>query len=95
MFMCNFWTVHFIAVIIPFFFRLTSSNYLWHFWAYISLYFFRTMSSGSSQHRARQRTEGGLAATRARVENKQAIPERSVVRADIMVAPLDIIYEII
>jgi hypothetical protein len=53
------------------------------------------MSSGSSQHRARQRTEGGLAATRARVENKQAIPERSVVRADIMVAPLDIIYEII
>jgi hypothetical protein len=29
------------------------------------------------------------------VENKQAIPERSVVRADIMVAPLDIIYEII
>jgi len=29
------------------------------------------------------------------VENRQAILERSVVRADIMVAPLDIIYEII
>jgi hypothetical protein len=38
------------------------------------------MSSGSSQHRVRQRTEEGIAATRARVENRQAIPERSVVR---------------
>jgi len=53
------------------------------------------MSSGSSQRRVRQRTKEGIAATRARVENRQAIPEKSVVRADIMVAHLDIIYEII
>jgi hypothetical protein len=43
----------------------------------------------------RQRIEERMVATRAKVENKQAIPERNVVRADIMVAPLDFIAEII
>jgi hypothetical protein len=36
-----------------------------------------------------------MAATRAKVENRQAIPERNVLRADIMVAPLDFIAKII
>jgi hypothetical protein len=31
----------------------------------------------------------------AKVENKQAIPERNILRADFMVAPLDYIAEII
>lgn len=53
------------------------------------------MSSGSSQCKVEQRIEKDIAATRARVENRQAIPERSVVKAKITVAPLDIIYEII
>jgi hypothetical protein len=53
------------------------------------------MSSSNSQRKVRQRTEEDIVATKARVENRQAIPERSVVRTYIMVAPLDIIYEII
>jgi len=53
------------------------------------------MSAGSSQRRVCQRTEAGLAANRARIENRQAISERNVVRADVMVAPLDIIADII
>jgi hypothetical protein len=53
------------------------------------------MSSGISQHRVRQRIDEGIAATRARMENRQAIPERNVLRADIMMAPLDFIAEII
>jgi hypothetical protein len=40
-------------------------------------------------------TEEGMAATKAKVENRQAIPERNVVRVDIMVAHLDFIAEII
>jgi hypothetical protein len=36
-----------------------------------------------------------MAATRAKVENRQAIPEKNVVRADIMQVPLDFIIEII
>jgi hypothetical protein len=53
------------------------------------------MSSGSSQFWVRQKTKEGIATTRTRVENMQVILVRSVVRADIMVAPLDIIYKII
>jgi uncharacterized membrane protein YkvA (DUF1232 family) len=40
-------------------------------------------------------TKESIAATRARIENRQAIPERNVVLADVMVAPLDIIPDII
>jgi len=40
-------------------------------------------------------TKESIAATRARIENRQAIPERNVVLADVMVAPLDIIADII
>jgi hypothetical protein len=53
------------------------------------------MSAGSSQYRVRQRKEEVLVANRTRIENRQAIPERNVVRADVMVAPLDIIADII
>jgi hypothetical protein len=52
------------------------------------------MSAGSSQRRVHQRTEAGLVANRARIENRQAILERNVVRADVMVAPLEIIVGI-
>jgi hypothetical protein len=53
------------------------------------------MSSGSSQRRVIQRTDEGIAATRARMENTQVIPERNILRADIMVAPLDFIAQMI
>jgi len=53
------------------------------------------MSAGSSQRKVRQMKKAGLAATRARIENRQVIPEKNVVCADVMVAPLDIIADII
>jgi hypothetical protein len=53
------------------------------------------MSASSSQLRVHQRTEEGIAATKVRIENRQAIPERNIVQADVMVAPLDIIANII
>jgi hypothetical protein len=53
------------------------------------------MSAGSPQRRVRQRTEEDVAAFRARIMNRAVIPERNVIRADIMVAPLNDIHEII
>jgi hypothetical protein len=95
--MCNFWEILFTAIIMPIFFVLTSFNCLWHFWANISLhfFFFRNMSSGSSQRKVRQMTKEGIAATRDCMENRQVIPKRNIVRADIMVAALDFIVEMI
>jgi hypothetical protein len=55
----------------------------------------RTMTADSSQRKVQQRTEEGIATTRARIANRQAIPERNVVRADVLVAPLDVIDDII
>jgi hypothetical protein len=49
----------------------------------------------SSQRRIRQRTEEGIAASRARIANNQVIPERNVVRAYVLVTPLDVINDII
>jgi hypothetical protein len=46
---------------------------------------------GNSQRKVRQRTNEGIAATRARMANKQLIPERNILIPDIMVAPLDFI----
>jgi hypothetical protein len=65
------------------------------FLATFGYFFCRTMSASRSQRRVGQRTEEGIAATRAKIENRQAIPERNVVRADVMVALLDIIADII
>jgi hypothetical protein len=53
------------------------------------------MSAGNSQHNFCQRTKEDMAVSRARIINRPVILERNVVRADIMVAPLDIISEII
>jgi hypothetical protein len=53
------------------------------------------MSTSSSQRRVQQRIEEGNAASRAKVANMPVIPEQNVVRTDIMVAPLDVISEII
>jgi hypothetical protein len=36
-----------------------------------------------------------MVASRAKITNRSVIPERNVVRADIVVAPLDVIFEII
>jgi hypothetical protein len=58
-------------------------------------FFCRTMFAGGPQRRVRQRTEGELEALRAKIMNKSVIVERNVVQADIMVAPLDSIHDII
>jgi len=53
------------------------------------------MSAGSPQRRVRQRTDGELATLRAKIMNISVIAKRNVVRADIVVAPLDSIHDII
>jgi len=53
------------------------------------------MSDGSPQRRVFQRTEEDMAAYRAKIMNRLVITEQNVVRAEIMVAPLDSIYVII
>jgi len=53
------------------------------------------MSSGSSQCRVRQRTEEGIAAITAHMENRRLIPKRNILRDDIMVASLDFIAQMI
>jgi hypothetical protein len=42
-----------------------------------------------------QSSKEGMVAIKAKVENRQAIPERNVLRVDIMMFPLDFIAEII
>jgi hypothetical protein len=53
------------------------------------------MSVDNSQGKVRQRTEEARAASLAKVQNRQAIPERNILIADFMVASLDYIVEII
>jgi hypothetical protein len=53
------------------------------------------MSAISSQRRVRQRTEEERSAVQAKIMDLNVIAERNVVRADIMVPPLDSIYETI
>jgi hypothetical protein len=65
------------------------------FFANLVSYFCRNMSTGSPQRRVRQRTEGDLAALRTKIMDRPVIAERNVVRANIMVAPLDSIHYII
>lgn len=60
-----------------------------------SLHIFRKMSSSSPQRGVRQMTGEGIATTRARMESRQVILERNIVRTDLMVAPLDFIAQMI
>jgi hypothetical protein len=53
------------------------------------------MSAVSPQRKVRQRTEGDMATLKAKIMDRPVIAERNVVRADIMVAPLDSIHKII
>jgi hypothetical protein len=53
------------------------------------------MSSGNSQRRVRQRTDEGIAATRARMESRQVISGRNIVRANVMIASLGFIDQMI
>jgi hypothetical protein len=54
-----------------------------------------TMSAGGPQCKVQQRTDGELAALRAKIMNRSVIAERNVVHVDIMVTSLDSIYDII
>jgi hypothetical protein len=65
------------------------------FLAYLVCYFYKIMSGGSPQRKVHQRTEEDVATFKARIMNRAVNPERNVIRADIMVAPLDSIHEII
>jgi hypothetical protein len=89
--------VHFAAVIMPDFLLTNKSLIFWRifFFVYLVGYFCRIMFAGSPQRRVRQRTEGDLIALRAKIMDRPVIVERNVIRADIMVAPLDSIHEII
>jgi hypothetical protein len=53
------------------------------------------MSAVSSQRKVRQRTEEERSALQAKIMDRTVIAERNVVRSDIMVPPLDSIYETI
>jgi hypothetical protein len=53
------------------------------------------MYASSSQHGVRQRIEEGITVSRAKIANRPTIPERNVVRADVLVATLDVIDDII
>jgi hypothetical protein len=53
------------------------------------------MSADNPQWRIQQRTEEDVAAFRVRIMNRAVIPERNVIRTDLLVAPLDNINEII
>jgi hypothetical protein len=64
------------------------------FLANLVCYFCKNMSAGSPQRRVQQRTEGDLAALRAKILDRTVIAERNVVHADIMVA-LGSIHDII
>ncbi len=66
-----------------------------YFWQIFVVILCRIMSASSSQHRVRQRIEEGNATSRAKIANRPVIPEQNVVRADILVAPLDFINEIL
>jgi hypothetical protein len=46
-------------------------------------------------HNVEFATEEGIAASRARIANMPVIPERNIVQADVLVAPLDVINDII
>jgi hypothetical protein len=58
-------------------------------------FFCRIMFAISSQHRVCQRTEEEQSAFLAKIMDRNVLTERNVVRADIMVPPLDSIYETI
>jgi hypothetical protein len=51
------------------------------------------MSAISSQRRVRQRTEEERSALQTKIMDRTVIAEHNVIRSDIMVPPLDSIYE--
>jgi hypothetical protein len=94
---CLFWKVHFTAVIMPKILGLIGTHFIGVIFFFF--FFFKNIlilfSVSSSQRRVRQRTEEGIAASKARIANKLVIPEMNVVRAGVVVAPLDVINDII
>jgi hypothetical protein len=76
-------------------FGLTSTFCFGSFWQKSCWLFYRIMSAISSQRRVRQRTEEERNDVQAKIMDRNVIAERNVVRADIMVPPLDSIFETI
>jgi hypothetical protein len=94
---CNFLKSHFYRCYNAGFSFETNKNliFLRIFLENLVGYFCRNMSAGSSQRRVRQTANGELVAIGAKIMNRSVIAERNVVSADIMVAPLDSIHDII
>jgi hypothetical protein len=57
--------------------------------------FYRIMSAGSPPRKVRQRLVKDRVAIKAKIMDRSVIAERNVLRADIMVPPLDNILDII
>jgi len=85
--------VLFIAVILPNFYDLTRIFFGLCKILLVSLW--RIMSAISSQRKVHQRTEEERSALQTKIMDSTVIAERNVVRSDIMVPPLDSIYETI
>jgi hypothetical protein len=79
------------------FINLTRKFFLDFFFLEYSCWFSscRIMSDISSQRRVRQRTEAEMNERHVRIMDRSVIAERKVVRADIMVPPLNSMYETI
>jgi hypothetical protein len=93
-----FWEVQITAVIMPIFFLgLTKPIILGVIFGnfFFLIILSRIMSASSSRCIVQQRTEEGNATSRAKIANRPVIPEWNVVKANVMVTPLDFIREII
>jgi hypothetical protein len=86
--------VLFTTVIVPNFCDLTRI-FLDYFLANLVGFFRKIMSTGSPQCRVHQRTEGDRAAIKVKIMDRPVFAKWNVVRSDIMVAPLDSIYDTI
>jgi hypothetical protein len=95
---CNFWKSPFYCRYnARIFFFKTNKNliFLRIFLENLVGYFCKNMSADHPQRRVQQRTVGELAGLKAKMMNRTVIAERNVVRANIMVALLDSIHDII
>jgi hypothetical protein len=83
------------AIILPNLYHDLTSIFLDYFLRNLVVFLCRIMSAVSSQYRIHQRTEEERSTFQAKIMDRTVIAERNVVRSDIMVPPLDSIYETI
>jgi len=59
------------------------------------IFFFRKMSSDSSPPRVRQRTEESIEERKACMDSRLVLPERNILKADLVDAPLNFIAKLV